>query len=112
MGLRTGTERLRPQPGDTTELIVTPGGNARWTQPWRWVPPQGGKPGEVRLEAGPRFRFYAGQPDPADPSHFTIDHDLNDVRGKIHGRLKDDGTVELKPEAGTFGPPHWDPLDR
>jgi hypothetical protein len=56
-------------------------------------------------------RVYAGQPDPLDDSHFTIEFDLIDrlvagrnVRGVIDGWLSDKGAVELKlrsnPEIG------------
>jgi hypothetical protein len=37
------------------------------------------------------LRFYAGQPDPADPAHFTIRYDLLGGSGTIDGRLTDDG---------------------
>jgi hypothetical protein len=110
---KNGATLLRPQRGETTELFIVPGGRSLSQGipvPWRWEPAQGGKPGEVRVESPYRFRFYAAQPDPADASHFTIDYDLNDTRGKIHGRLKDDGTIDLKPEAGTVALPVWDPL--
>lgn len=41
------------------------------------------------------LRLYAGQPDPADLSHFTITYDLNGQRGTIDGWLKPDDTVTL-----------------
>src|SRR5687767_2223717 len=38
-------------------------------------------------------RLYAGQPDPNDPSHFTIKYEFTDRSGVIHGRLQDDDTI-------------------
>ena len=45
-------------------------------------------------------RLYCGKPDPADSSHFTIDYDLNGVRGTIDGRLGSSGVVTLRPRSG------------
>jgi hypothetical protein len=73
------------------------------------VPSPDGKGGQVRVDPIDRFRFYAGQLDPADPSHFTIKYDLDAATGTIHGRLKDDGTVDLRPEQGTVSGDAWDP---
>jgi hypothetical protein len=106
---RDGVADPRPQPGQTTELVIAPGGTSPWKSPWRWTPPADGKPAELRLEPLNQFRFFAGQPDPADPSHFTVDYELDGVKGKIQGRLKDDGVVELKPEGGTVSGQRWDP---
>jgi hypothetical protein len=38
---------------------------------------------------GPELRFFAGQPDPTDESHFTIDYELDGDRGTIDGWLRD-----------------------
>jgi hypothetical protein len=38
---------------------------------------------------GPLLRFFAGQPDPADESHFTIDYEVDGERGTIDGWLRD-----------------------
>jgi hypothetical protein len=60
------------------------------------------------------IRFYAGHPDPADASHFTMRYDyltnVFDDDGReigevwksnvLHGWLRDDDTVELKQEHG------------
>jgi hypothetical protein len=47
------------------------------------------------------LRLYAGQPDPADPSRFTIRYDLSGRSGEIEGRLKDDGQgVSLRITSG------------
>jgi len=99
----------RPQLGQTTQLIVAPGGNPLWKAPWRWTPAAGSKPADLRVEPVNRFRFYAGQPNPADPSHFTITYELDGAKSTIDGRLKDDGTVELKPLTGTVTGNLWDP---
>ena len=42
-----------------------------------------------------RMTFLAGQPDPKDESHFTIQYRLNDQPGTIDGRLADDGSVQM-----------------
>jgi hypothetical protein len=94
---------------ESTVLMVRPGRGADWTVPWKWVPSPDGKGGQVRVDPIDRFRFYAGQLDPADPSHFTIKYDLDAATGTIHGRLKDDGTVDLRPEQGTVSGDAWDP---
>ena len=96
------TKDPRPAPGETTELVVAPGGVTPWKAPWRWTPPADGRPAQLVLPAGNRFSFYAGQPDPADPAHFTMDYDLDGEKGTIDGRLKDDATIELKPRRGTM----------
>ena len=42
------------------------------------------------------LRLFAGQPDPNDASHFTIDYVLGDQKGVIDGWLKEDGSVLLE----------------
>lgn len=42
-------------------------------------------------------RFFAGQPDPNDESHFTIDYEVDGIRNTIDGWLLDDDTVKLEP---------------
>lgn len=46
------------------------------------------------------LRFYAGQLDSADPSHFTIAYNFNQSNGTIDGWLRDDETVILWPREG------------
>ncbi|HEX4125453.1 MAG TPA: hypothetical protein VHY37_12050 [Tepidisphaeraceae bacterium] len=46
------------------------------------------------------FRFYAGQPDPADPSRFTIDYTYDGIPGTIDGMVTDTGVVILTPRTG------------
>lgn len=54
------------------------------------------------------LRFYAGQPDPADPAHFTIKYDLRNGTGIIDGRLNEDGqTVTLKIISGPALGTNW-----
>jgi len=53
--------------------------------------------------AGQTPRIYAGQPDPADEAHFTMQFEFPDGRtGTIHGRLNDNDTIdfEVQPTAG------------
>jgi hypothetical protein len=95
--------------GDAATLIVAPLDERYWRVPFDWTPGGDGNPPKVRLRPENQFRFYAGQLDPADPSRFTIDYEVDGTRGKIHGRLRDDGTVELKPEGGTVTGEHWTP---
>ena len=63
------------------------------------------------LDYGNRLRFFPGQADAADPSHFTIPYRLDGRDGVIDGWLRDDG-VRLQPRAGklTFddAEPAWD----
>ena len=65
---------------------------------------QGG-PGSDRVvpqvDYGNVLRVFAGQPDPADPSHFTIPYRLDGQDGVIDGWLKDNG-IELRPRAGEW----------
>lgn len=43
-----------------------------------------------------KVKLFAGRPDPADPSHFTIDYELDGRHGTIDGWLRDDDAVDLK----------------
>jgi hypothetical protein len=64
-----------------------------------------GAPGEppavATLDYGNRLRFFAGQADPADASHFTIPYQLDGRDGTIDGWLKDEGVL-LQPRSGTM----------
>ena len=53
------------------------------------------------VDYGNVMRFYAGQPDANDPTHFTIPFTLDGRDGVIDGWLKDDA-VELKPREGEW----------
>jgi hypothetical protein len=55
--------------------------------------------------AGQTPRIYAGQPDPNDASHFTMQFEFPDGRGgTIHGRLSDDDSIEFQFESGPSRP--------
>jgi len=56
------------------------------------------------VASGDEWRWFAGQPDPADPSHFTLGYEVNEVPGTIDGWLCDDETVLLRPRTG---PVEW-----
>ncbi|HTW93433.1 MAG TPA: hypothetical protein VMD30_01480, partial [Tepidisphaeraceae bacterium] len=46
-------------------------------------------------------RFFAGQSDAADPSHFTIDYEWDDgVRGTVDGWLLDNGLIHCQVRPG------------
>jgi hypothetical protein len=76
---------------------------------WSWTPQIGDKPEHIQLTGGGFFRFYAGQIDPADPSHFTIMYDLDGKQGTIHGRIRSNGLVELRPDSGKVAGSNWFP---
>ena len=46
---------------------------------------------DVAVAAGQRLRAFAGQVDPIDASHFTIDYDIDGDRSTIHGWLQHGG---------------------
>ena len=41
------------------------------------------------------FRYFAGQVDPEDPTHFTIAYDIGANRYILHGWLTDDDTIKF-----------------
>ena len=45
----------------------------------------------------PLVRMFAGQPDPADPAHFTIRYQMWGQEDVLDGRLNDDDSVTLTP---------------
>ena len=59
------------------------------------APPPAARP----LDYGNILRFFPGQPDPADRSHFTIAYQLDGKDGTIDGWLKDEGVI-LRPRNG------------
>jgi len=75
---------------------------------WSWTPPSGNSPEKITL-GGEFFRFYAGQLDPSDPSHFIIPYELNNKKGIIHGTIKSNGQLELKPDSGKVVGSNWYP---
>jgi len=58
-----------------------------------------GGSGEPKLDYGHRLRFFAGQPDPTDSSHFTIPYQLDGRDGSIDGWVKDGG-IDIRPREG------------
>lgn len=68
---------------------------ARWPNPRRHEPRTGGPPLELPLAASDRLRVLAGQPDPRDPSSFTIYYEINGRSGRIDGRLSSGRVVSL-----------------
>jgi hypothetical protein len=93
-------------PADRSMLLIRPEDSV-WQQSWTWTPGRPGTAEEIRLTGGGHYRFFAGQPDPADPSHFTIPYDLDGKRGVIHGRVKANGALELKPDGGRLVSNRW-----
>jgi hypothetical protein len=71
--------------------------------PIRWVD------GVLRADRAPEHnvRFYAGQLDPNDPSHFTIDYELNGARNVIDGWLTDDDFLRIRPRGGKVTAGDW-----
>jgi len=71
---------------------------ATWTTPF--VPTQLSPPYDVISglpRVPPLVRMYAGQPDPADPAHFTIRYQMWGQEDTLDGQLKDDDQVTLTP---------------
>ena len=60
-----------------------------------------------------RLRFFAGQPDPKDPAHFTFRYEHNGITGTFDCYLQKDGSIRLVPDRGTGGGPDpwggWSP---
>lgn len=52
------------------------------------------------VPAGKRLRVFAGQADPADPTHFTIQYELGGEPGVLDGFLRNDGLVDLRVRSG------------
>ena len=68
-------------------------------QPIRGSTLSGGEPQTLHRSI---LRVLAGQPDPADGTHFTIPYILNGKPGVIDGRLRANGRVMLEPREGQF----------
>lgn len=86
------------QPTDVASLgarIIRPGTVFRGPRTGRSVTRGDGS--QIRFHpTQDRLTIYAGQPDPADPSHFTIDYDLNGTRHTVDGWLEDDEFVKME----------------
>lgn len=68
---------------------------SHWPNPMRSEPRPGGSTLELPLAVSDELRVLAGQPDPRDPSHFTIRYDLNGQPGVIDGWLDAGRVVRL-----------------
>jgi hypothetical protein len=63
------------------------------------------------IPLGNTFELMAGQSDPADAAHFTIDFMINGARNTIDGHLRADDTVLLVPRLRPPGPgAFWQPV--
>jgi hypothetical protein len=100
-----GGTRVTAAEVEKTSLRIYRGAPLRFT----WSPPAGDGRAQIRLDPKGLFRFYAGQPDRADPSRFTFDYEVDGQRGTVRGRLLADGTVELLPNTGTTVGGQWFP---
>lgn len=49
-----------------------------------------------RASGSLQVRVFAGQPDPSDPSHFTVRFEANDKRGTLDGWLLNDDTLRCE----------------
>ena len=65
-----------------------------WTNTGTW------ENGRIDVQPAGVFRLYAGQIDPADPTHFTIDYAIDGQRNTIDGYLKNDNQILFAPRAG------------
>jgi hypothetical protein len=89
--------RMANDPQNRLSLLPTVAGASGTTAPIARTAPVGL---DMCLMPTDVVRVYCGQPDPNDASHFTIDYDLNGVRGTIDGNLAGSGVVTLRPRTG------------
>jgi hypothetical protein len=89
----------RVRSGDSLKVVQPKGQDI----PVRWVD------GVLRADraAEHNVRFYAGQLDPKDPSHFTIDYELNGARNVIDVWLTDDDFLRIRPRGGKVNGGDW-----
>jgi hypothetical protein len=68
----------------------------------------------IRISLAPdeRLRLYAGQPNPTDPSRFTIDCLIAGEHGTIEGQLRRGDVVTFRPIAGAGLKRRWRSWDR
>ena len=78
-------------------LVVEPA--AAWPLTSRPIRRQGRFSGGYPVDGV--VKVFGGQPDPADPSHFTIAYTVNDRPGVLDGWLRDDDTVDLAVREGS-----------
>ena len=75
-------------------VSVVDGEQARVTMRAPWIAPQS----VAENRTTPLYaRLYAGQVDPADPTHFTIPFEIGDHADVLDGYLRDDDKVDLRP---------------
>jgi hypothetical protein len=108
---RRGEDPAKPLWARATQIIIS-SDITPTTASWVFIPGAGGAPGQIKLEQRNRLRVFAGQPDPADPSRFTIAYDVDGTPGVLTGRLKDDDTIELRPSTGKLVGDRWYPTTK
>ena len=83
----------RPAPLGVNVCVIRPGG--AFTQPTAITDRVQSL--NLRLQDSDPVHCYAGQADPADPSHFTVKCEVKDRSIIIDGWLQNDDTVKLEP---------------
>ena len=68
----------------------------RWTRPWPPLVITTFPTAELTEPPQGALRVFAGQPDPADPSHFTIDYESDAGRHTMDGWLQPNDKVTFK----------------
>ncbi|MDQ3441798.1 MAG: hypothetical protein M3478_15760 [Planctomycetota bacterium] len=76
------------------ERVIVPGALLR--PPRQVASRQRGDGTQIRIGQGSRVRVFAGQPDANNPSHFTIDYEMDGARHKLDGWLEDDQSVRIE----------------
>lgn len=64
-----------------------------------WTKLESWENGKIEFELRDIFRLFAGQPDKADPKHFTLPYELDGVPGAIDCFMRNDN-VDLVPRSG------------
>jgi hypothetical protein len=87
---------------DGTSLKIVQEGE-RNIIPVKWVDGtlRAARPKECNL------RVFAGQPDPQDPSHFTVEYEIDGVKEVIDGWLTDDDFLRVVPRGGKVDKGNW-----
>jgi hypothetical protein len=76
------------------ERVITPGTALR--SPRQLPSALRGDGAQITIGVGKRLRVFAGQPDPNNASHFTIDYELDGARITLDGWLQDAQTVKIE----------------
>jgi len=74
--------------------VYTPA--SAWLAP-RQIAAASGRAPLLPTNGGDALQLFAGQFDPQDPSHFTVNYAIDGKPGIIDGWLKDDDTIVLEP---------------